>query len=210
MRGWPKPLSDYVGASNVFCLRLSPLCRCDNLGHFTYYCLICKVTNNFWGSNHLCWRTQWKEFVIYHIMYCVVSMKHWMSGKFLPSPPFLLGAFRRAFPISGFISSVLVWHRMSESWRLHQSLTFSSMLWFDFLCHIFMRLCRFRFRIWGTGRYRRLPDSRGHIRGRLAWRKWLMNIVRRGHGVCPSHILPWASRQVLPQGILFETVCLVS
>ena len=55
---------------------------------------------------------------------------------------------------------------------------------------LFMQLCRFRFRIGGTGRYRRLPDSRDHIRGRLAWRRWLMNIVRRGRGVCPSHIRP--------------------
>lgn len=36
MRGRPKPLSDYVGASNVIVLRLSPLCRRDNLGHFAY------------------------------------------------------------------------------------------------------------------------------------------------------------------------------
>lgn len=43
MRGRPKPLSDYVGASNVIVLRLSPLCRCDILGHFAYDAYIAKL-----------------------------------------------------------------------------------------------------------------------------------------------------------------------
>lgn len=43
MRGRPKPLSDYVGVSNVIVLRLSPLCRCDILGHFAYDAYIAKL-----------------------------------------------------------------------------------------------------------------------------------------------------------------------
>ena len=43
MRGRPKPLSDYVGASNVFVLRFSPLCRCNILGHFASDAYIAKL-----------------------------------------------------------------------------------------------------------------------------------------------------------------------
>ena len=64
MRGRPKPLSDYVGASNVLVyvfrryvvvIYSLPRQSAKTMRSFRIWCLDYKVTNNFWGGNRWCY-----------------------------------------------------------------------------------------------------------------------------------------------------------